>query len=110
MILDFIKNPSSSPDLNFCLLTASWGELPALCSAAGTAGFARVRAERHRNSVAMSDHRSTTVRHGLFSARSMQVILPDKTLPSKEAPIEPIISFLKFAVGWLKLSTGVGLA
>lgn len=29
-ILDFIKNPSTSPDLNFYLLSAGWGELPAL--------------------------------------------------------------------------------
>lgn len=81
------------------------------CSAAGTARLGQVRAERHKTSVAMSDHGSTIVRHGLLSARSMRVILPDKNLPPKEAPEEPIISFFKvFAVCWLKLSTGVGLA
>lgn len=30
MILDFIKSPSSSPNLSLCLLSASWGELPPL--------------------------------------------------------------------------------
>lgn len=30
MILDFIKCPSSSPNLSLCLLLASWGELPPL--------------------------------------------------------------------------------
>lgn len=62
----------------------------------------RVNAVRHKNSVAMDDHRSTIVRHGLFSARSMQVTLPDKNPPPRETPKEPIISFLKclqFA-GW----------
>lgn len=54
-----------------------------------------VKAERHKNSVATGDHRSTTVRDGLFSARSMQVTLPDKNLPPREAPKEPIISFFK---------------
>lgn len=30
VILDFIKSPSSSPNLSLCLLSASWGELPPL--------------------------------------------------------------------------------
>lgn len=65
----------------------------AASSAAGTVCVARVKAERHKNSVAMGDHRSAIVRHGLFSARSMQVTLPDKNLPPREVPKEPIISF-----------------
>lgn len=71
-------------------------------SAVGTARRERVNAGRHKNNVVMGDHRSTIVRHGLFSARSMQVTLPDKNPPPSEAPKEPIISFFKclqFA-GW----------
>lgn len=79
----------------FKLLPSVGKQGRAACSAAGTGRLVRVRAERHRNSVAMSDHRSTTLRHGLLSARRMQVILPDKNLPPKEAPEEPIISFLQ---------------
>lgn len=67
----------------------------AASSATGTVCMERVNAVRHKNSVAMDDHRSTIVRHGLFSARSMQVTLPDKNPPPRETPKEPIISFLK---------------
>lgn len=63
--------------------------------ATGIVRMERVNAVRHKNSVAMDDHRSTIVRHGLFSDRSMQVTLPDKNPPPREAPKEPIISFFK---------------